>query len=50
MGNLQCGADAKRASAHFAAFDSMVPTGLENYLSEPFAPLRDINIYMIGYC
>ncbi len=45
LGNLQCGADAKRASAHFAAFDSIALTSIGSLLSEPFAPLRDKKLY-----
>ncbi len=32
---MQCGADAKRAFAHFAAFEGKVLTIIANSLSEP---------------
>ena len=39
---LQCGADAERASACFAAENSNDHSSLIVALSEPFAPLREI--------
>ncbi len=45
IGNLQCVADAKRASAHFAAFDNIDSIALRNTSASPLLLCAIIFLY-----